>query len=78
MDSKVSLKYEKRVDGKYIPTYESSNETEVYSRLAREMMSHYIHKAQYIRRVKDECLYNGFRRVTVYEEFGRCIYIVKM
>ena len=57
--------------------YETTDEKQVYTRLASELTAHYIHKAAYIRRIVDRSNYDGTRTTTVYYENARKgVYIV--
>ena len=59
-------------------TYYSYDKAEIYEKLANDLLHKKIHKCTYIRSIKDECLYNGYRRITVFQDnCCKYVYVIK-
>lgn len=59
-------------------TWSTDDVSEVYQRLANDLLHKKIHKCTYIRSIKDRSLYNGYREITVYQSNGsKFVYIIK-
>lgn len=60
-------------------TYVTTDEKEVYESLARDLVAKKLHKATYIKSVKDVSNYDGTRDITVtYDNGVRSVYTIKM
>lgn len=66
-----------KVNGKYDKTYTETNERDIYTSLANDLIARYVTKARYVKRVIRKPRYDGTDEITVYYENGiRSIYIV--
>lgn len=69
---------EVKENGKYTPTYETTDKTDVLEWLTSDLIGKYMHKATYIKRIQDKPNYDGTRTITVYyNNNSRSIYTVK-
>lgn len=63
---------------KWVETYKTTDKAYVYECLARDVCNKKIHKADYIRQIKNQCNYDGTRTYTVtYDNNVKTDYIVK-
>ena len=71
--------YEKKEGKKYVETYRTEDELEIYKSLASELMYCKIWKSPIYNRMKERNNYDGTRTVTFYQtNGGRSIYKVKL
>lgn len=66
----IGMKVYSKKGNKWIETYSTNDEHETYYSLARNLTSKYMHKATYIRSMKDVCNYDGTRTITAYYDNG--------
>ena len=77
MENAVKCTYEKKTSNGYVAVWVTTDEKQVYSDLAHELISKKINACSYIRSIKRTPLYYGAQKITVtYDHGGRRIYIV--
>lgn len=74
--------FERKLGRKWVNTYETTNEADIYDRLAHELIAKKLHACTYISRITDRNNYDGTRTIVVtYSNYGatygRGTYIVK-
>jgi hypothetical protein len=80
---KGDLKMEKLTvyikDGKnYIENYSTTDATRIYQLLTNDLISKKINCCKWIKSIKRENLYNGYQKITVFQENGgKSEYIIK-
>lgn len=74
---KISRTYEKKEDRKYIETYRTEDENQVYKDFANEIMYKLVFKSPVYKSMKQYSNYDGTRTVIFYQDNGRSIYIIK-
>ena len=73
----VTRIYEEKINGKYVETFRTTDEQEIYKDLALAMISKKINACTYIKSIKRTPLYNGSQKITItYDNNGRNIFIV--
>lgn len=55
-----------KVNGKWESTFIDTDPAKVYEWLAHDLIAKKLHGCKYIRQIKERCLYNGYREITVY------------
>lgn len=73
----ISRKYEKKEGRKWIMTYYTEDELEVYKNFSMELMYSKVFKSPLYKRMVQYSNYDGTRTVVFYQETGRSVYIVK-
>lgn len=74
---KSSLVLEQKINKTYYFLHISDNKTEIYRRLAQELISKNINKCTYIKRISRSPLYNGYQRIYVtYDNNIRATYTI--
>lgn len=69
---------EKKVDNAWVETFRENDESKIWESLAKDLIAKKLHKATWIRSVRDSSNYDGTRDITVYYDNGvRSIYTVK-
>lgn len=74
---KISRTYEKKEGRKYIETYRTEDENQVYKDFANEIMYKLVFKSPVYKSMKQYSNYDGTRTVIFYQDNGRSIYIIK-
>lgn len=74
---KISRAYEKKEGRKYIETYRTEDENQVYKDFANEIMYKLVFKCPEYKSMKQYSNYDGTRTVIFYQDNGRSIYIIK-
>lgn len=66
-------------DGKkYIETYSSTDPETIYRRLTNSLIAKKINCCKWVKSIKRENLYNGYQKITVFEDNGvKEEYIIK-
>ena len=69
---------EQKVNNAWIETFRETDENKIWESLAKDLIAKKLHKATWIRSVRDSSNYDGTRDITVYYDNGvRSIYTVK-
>lgn len=59
-------------------TFSVTDEAEIFERLAHDLIAKKMHKCLYIRKITDQSLYNGYRKITVYyDNHCKAVYTIK-
>lgn len=62
---------------KWIETYKTTDESEVYKDLAWSLLAKKFHKCTYITSIKEHTNYNGTRTATVYYDNGtKAVFVI--
>jgi len=67
MAKTISMTCERKEGRKWVETYASTNAEHCYQMYAGHLYDKYIAKAPYIKRVTDQCNYDGTRTITFYQ-----------
>lgn len=69
---------EKKVNGKWYETFRETDESKIWESLAKDLIAKKLHKASWVKSVRDASNYDGTRNITVtYDNDVRSIYTVK-
>lgn len=69
---------EQKVNNAWVETFRETDENKIWESLAKDLIAKKLHKATWIRSVRDSSNYDGTRDITVYYDNGvRSIYTVK-
>lgn len=69
---------EQKVNNAWVETFRETDENKIWESLAKDLIAKKLHKATWIRSVRDNSNYDGTRDITVYYDNGvRAIYTVK-
>ena len=60
----------KVVSPEHVTTFETTDPSTIWERLAQDLIAKKMHKCSYIRSIKDVNNYDGTRTITVYEDNG--------
>ena len=69
---------EQKVNNAWVETFRETDENKIWESLAKDLIAKKLHKATWIKSVRDSSNYDGTRDITVYYDNGvRSIYTVK-
>ena len=69
---------EQKVNNAWVETFRETDENKIWESRAKDLIAKKLHKATWIRSVRDSSNYDGTRDITVYYDNGvRSIYTVK-
>ena len=77
MEHTVKVVFEKKQGKEFIPTWETTDEKQIYDDLSHELISKKINNCSWIGSIKRTPLYDGYQKIIVtYDHGGRRIYTV--
>lgn len=77
MQNNVNVTFEEKQGNKYVQTWASNDEAQIYNDLAHELISKKINQCTWIKSIKRTQLYNGYQKIVVYYDHGgRRVYTI--
>jgi hypothetical protein len=73
----ISRRYERKEGRKWIMTYYTEDELEVYKIFSSELMYTKVFKSPLYKRMVQYSNYDGTRTVIFYQDAGRSVYVIK-
>lgn len=73
----ISRTFEKKDGRKWVETFRTEDRARVYEDLCNEILYLKVFKSPVYKRMEQHSNYDGTRTITIYQEYGRSVYIIK-